>query len=236
MSHESLLTDLVLASRILANEGVLDGFGHVSARNPERADRFYLSRARAPELVVPEDVLEFDADSEPVEPTPHRVFAERVLHGSLYRARPDIMAVCHHHAPSMLPFCITEVPLEPIFHLGATMGETVPVWDSQDEFGDTNLLVSTAAQGTSLARTLGGNWTVLMRRHGATVVGRGVRELVFRTIYGARNAEHLSRALLMGKVTPLTPGERKAAGEFNLTPIAADRAWEQWVRRAGPIR
>jgi HCOMODA/2-hydroxy-3-carboxy-muconic semialdehyde decarboxylase len=235
-SHESLLTDLVLASHILANEGVLDGFGHVSARNPDQPERFYLSRARAPELVQPEDILEFGADSEPIAPTSHRVFAERVIHGTIYRQRPDVMAVCHHHAPSMLPFCVTEVPLEPVFHLGATMGETVPVWDSQDEFGDTNLLVSTEAQGLSLARALGGNWTVLMRRHGATVVGRGVRELVFRSIYGARNADILGRARLMGTVKTLTPGERKAAGEFNLTPIALDRAWEQWVRRAGHNR
>jgi ribulose-5-phosphate 4-epimerase/fuculose-1-phosphate aldolase len=236
MSLDTLLTDLVLASHILANEGVLDGFGHVSARNPDAPDRFFLSRARAPELVQAEDILEFGPDSEPVTPTSSRVFAERVIHGSLYRQRPDVMAVCHHHAPSMLPFCITEIPLEPVFHLGATMGETVPVWDSQDEFGDTNLLVSTEAQGLSLAKALGDNWTVLMRRHGATVVGCGVRELVFRSIYGARNADILGRALLMGKVTTLTPGERKAAGTFNLTPIALDRAWEQWARRAGGHR
>jgi HCOMODA/2-hydroxy-3-carboxy-muconic semialdehyde decarboxylase len=154
----SLLTDLVLASRILANEGVLDSFGHVSARSPDRADRFYLSRARAPGLVEPGDVIEFDLASAPVAPTGHRIFAERVIHGCIYRARPDVMAVCHHHAPSMLPFCITDVPLEPVFHLGATMGETVPVWDSQDEFGDTNLLVATEAQGESLARALGSHW------------------------------------------------------------------------------
>lgn len=145
------------------------------------------------------------------------------------------MAVCHHHAPSMLPFCITEVPLEPVFHLGATMGATVPVWDSRDEFGDTNLLVSTAAEGQALARTLGSYWTVLMRRHGVTVAGRSVREVVFRSIYGARNAEILSHARLLGEVTPLSMPERELAGEFNLKPIALDRAWEQWVRRAGPL-
>jgi ribulose-5-phosphate 4-epimerase/fuculose-1-phosphate aldolase len=231
----SILTDLVLASRILAHEGVLDGFGHVSARAPDRADRFHLSRARAPGLVEPGDILEFDLDSVPVVPTGHRIFAERVIHGCIYRARPDVMAVCHHHAPSMLPFCVTPVRLEPVFHLGATMGEMVPVWDSQEEFGDTNLLVMTDAQGRSLVRALGDNWTVLMRRHGATVAGRSVREMVFRSIYGARNAEIQSRAMLLGTVTPLTPGERRAAGEFNLTPIALDRAWEQWVSAVGPI-
>jgi HCOMODA/2-hydroxy-3-carboxy-muconic semialdehyde decarboxylase len=235
-SHADLLTDLVLASRILADQGVLDGFGHVSARNPEAADRFFLSRARAPELVEPGDILELDGDSEPVAPTPHRVFAERVIHGAIYRARPDVMAVCHHHAPSMLPFCVTGAALLPVFHLGATMGANVPVWDSRDEFGDTNLLVSTQEQGQSLARALGADWTVLMRRHGVTVAGRSVREVVFRSIYGARNAEILGRAMTLGEVTPLTAGERALAGEFNLKPIALDRAWELWARRAAGNR
>lgn len=215
-SHADLLEDIVLASRILADQGVLDGFGHVSARNPAAADRFFLSRARAPELVERGDILEFDADSKPLAPTPHRIFAERVIHGAIYRARPDVTAVCHHHAPSMLPFCITGTALVPVFHLGATMGASVPVWDSQDEFGDTDLLVSTREQGQSLARALGEDWTVLMRRHGVTVAGRSVREVVFRAVYGARNAEILSRAVALGEVKPLTPGERELAGEFNL--------------------
>jgi HCOMODA/2-hydroxy-3-carboxy-muconic semialdehyde decarboxylase len=229
------IDEIVLASRILANEGVLDGFGHVSVRDPADSGCFFLSRARAPELVVLGDVLRFSIDSEPVVATAHRVFAERVIHGEIYRARPDVMAVCHHHAPSMLPFCITAVALEPVFHLGATMGSTVPVWESQVEFGDTNLLVSTRQQGASLATALGDDWTVLMRRHGVTVAGRSVRELVFRTIYGAHNAEVQARAMLLGPITTLSRAERDLAGEFNLKPIAVDRAWEQWVSRVGPI-
>src|SRR5262245_22252637 len=109
--HIDLVADLVVASRILASQGVLDGFGHVSARNPASPDRFFLSRARAPELVEPGDLLEFGLDSEPVAPTDQRIFAERVIHGCIYRARTDVMAVCHHHAPSMLPFSVTHVPL-----------------------------------------------------------------------------------------------------------------------------
>jgi ribulose-5-phosphate 4-epimerase/fuculose-1-phosphate aldolase len=146
--------------------------------------------------------------------------------------RPDVMSVCHHHAPAMLPFCVADVPLVPVFHLGATMGTTVPIWDSQDEFGDTDLLVATEAQGISLARALGPHWTVLMRGHGVTVAGRSLREMVFRAIYGMRNAETLSRARALGPVRALTPGESAAAEAFNLKPFAADRAWEQWCRRA----
>lgn len=232
-TFDALLRELVAASRILANEAVVDGFGHVSARHPEHADRFFLSRARAPALVTSDDILEFDCDGRAVDPTGKRVFAERVIHAAVYRLRPDVMAVCHHHAPSMLPFCVTGVTLVPVFHLGATMGPTVPFWDSQDEFGDTNLLVSTEAQGLSMARALGSNWTVLLRRHGATTAGRSLRELVFRTIYGAKNADIQARAAQLGMLTPLTPGEAKAAEEFNLTPIAVDRAWEQWCIAAG---
>lgn len=230
-AHADLIGDLVAASRILANEGIVDSFGHVSVRHPGRADRFLLSRARAPAMVERDDIIEFDLDCRPVSPTDRRVFAERVIHGAVYQLRPDVMSVCHHHAPAIMPFCVTGVPLVPVFHLGATMGPAVPFWDSQDEFGDTNLLVATEAQGLSMARALGRNWTLLLRRHGATTAGRSLRELVFRTIYGARNADVQARAMQLGTISQLTPGEALAAEEFNLTPIAMERAWEQW--RAG---
>lgn len=233
LTFEDRLQDLVTASRILANEGIVDSFGHVSIRHPEQPDRFFLSRVRAPALVTREDILEFDLDCRPVRPTEHRVFAERVIHAEVYKARPDVMSVCHHHAMAMMPFCVTGLELVPVFHLGATMGRKVPFWDSQDEFGDTNLLVSTPAQGASMARALGPWWTVLLRRHGATTAGRSVRELVFRTIYGARNADIQLRALQLGNVSQLTPGEAERAEAFNLTPIALDRAWEEWLTRAG---
>ncbi|MDP3256996.1 class II aldolase/adducin family protein [Bosea sp. (in: a-proteobacteria)] len=227
---EFCVAEIVQASRILARETILDSFGHVSARHPDVASRYLMPRVRAAELVTAEDVLEFDLDDSLVSQAPSRIFAERSIHGAIYRARPDVMAVCHHHAPSLMPFCTSDAKLVPVFHLGATMGQVVPLWDSQDEFGDTNLIVSTREQGDSLARTLASNWTVLMRGHGATVAGRSVRELVFRSIYGARNAEVQWTAAQIGTVRSLTANEAAAAGDFNLTPFAMDRAWEQWSR------
>ncbi len=228
--------ELVAASRILAREGIVDSFGHVSVRDPRNAGRFLLSRVKSPELVALADILSFDLDAAPVHaPAGARLFAERAIHAALYRARPDVRAVCHHHAAAVLPFCVTSVELVPVFHLGATMGSSVPVWDSRDEFGDTSLLVTSAAEGDSLARSLGAQWTVLMRRHGATVVGRNLRELVFRTIYGALNAQLQRQALQLGALTQLSPGESALASEFNLKPIAVDRAWELWLSRVLPI-
>jgi ribulose-5-phosphate 4-epimerase/fuculose-1-phosphate aldolase len=233
---DALKREIVLASRILAAEGIIDSFGHVSARHPARPDRFFMPRVRAAELVTVDDIVELDLDGVPHPETQLRIFAERAIHGGLYAARPNVTAVCHHHAPAMMPFCVTGVPLVPVFHLGATMGTEVPLWDSQAEFGDTNLLVSTPEQGASLAKALGPHWTVLMRGHGTTVVGRSIRELVFRAIYGARNAEVQLKAAALGGAKPLTPGEAEAAGAFNLQPFATDRAWEQWSRRvAGQI-
>jgi HCOMODA/2-hydroxy-3-carboxy-muconic semialdehyde decarboxylase len=225
--------EIVAASRILATEGVIDSFGHASARDPAAPDRFLMPRTRAAELVEADDILAFDLAGAPAAPTAQRIFAERAIHAAIYRARPDVMAVCHHHAPPMMPFCVTGVALVPVFHLGATMGAVVPLWDSQDEFGDTDLLVATPEQGDSLARALGPHWTVLMRGHGATVAARGVVELTFRCIYGMRNAQAQARAAALGAVRPLTPGEAAQAAAFNLRPFAMDRAWEQWCRRAG---
>src|SRR5512144_2086494 len=221
--------ELALANRIIAHEGVLDGFGHVSMRHPTDRGRYLLARSRSPELIEPADIFEFTLDSEPVAAKGVTLYGERVIHGCIYQARPDVNAVCHHHSPSVLPFCITGIELVPVFHMGAVLGTSAPFWDSRDEFGDTNLLVVKPEEGASLARALGSHSIVVMRRHGATVVGGGLRELVFRTIYSARNAEHQLAAHVLGHVSPLTDGEADMAGQLNLAPGPLARAYEYWV-------
>src|SRR5262245_51893381 len=174
-----LRRDLATAYRIVANEGILDAFGHISVRHPGDPQRYFLSRSRAPALVEAADILEYDLDSNPIVPPTTRPYSERVIHGEIFKARPDVNAVCHHHAPSIMPFAISGAPLQPVYHLGAAMGQSAPFWDSRDEFGDTNLLVVKPEEGASLARALGQHSVVMMRRHGATVVGGDLRELVF---------------------------------------------------------
>src|SRR4051794_13697276 len=183
---------------MLAHENVLDAFGHVSLRHPSDPERYLLPRSRSPQLIEPTDVLEFTLDSEPVKPATEKLFAERVIHGCIYEARPDVMAVCHHHAPAVMPFAIAGGPIVPVFHLGAAAGESTPFWDQRDEFGDTNLLVVKPEEGRSLARSLGPHPAVLMNRHGATVVGRDLRELVSRTIFMCENARYQLQAHLLG--------------------------------------
>jgi HCOMODA/2-hydroxy-3-carboxy-muconic semialdehyde decarboxylase len=228
---DDLRYELALASRMLANEGVLDAFGHVSLRHPADPGRFLLSRSRSPQLVEPADVLDYTLDSEPVKPPTERLFAERVIHGCIYEARPDVMAVCHHHAAAVLPFAIAGVPIVPVFHLGAAAGVTIPFWDQHDEFGDTNLLVVKPAEGRSLARALGGHAAVLMTHHGATVVGGDLRELVSRAIFMCDNARYQLQAHMLGKVSPLTQGETRLAGTINALPNVVGRTWEYWTLR-----
>jgi ribulose-5-phosphate 4-epimerase/fuculose-1-phosphate aldolase len=228
---DELRFELALANRILANENVFDAFGHVSLRHPDDPNRYLLSRSRAPQLVEPDDILEFTLDSKPVSPPSVQLYSERVIHGEIFKARPDVMAIAHHHAPAIMPFCIAGEELVPVFHLGASMGAKVPFWDSRDEFGDTNLLLVKPEEGASLARALGGNIMVLMRHHGATVVGASLRQLVFRSIYACRNAEFQMAAKMLKTVSQLTPGEAELAGAINTQPNAATRAWEYWVMR-----
>jgi HCOMODA/2-hydroxy-3-carboxy-muconic semialdehyde decarboxylase len=230
---DDICYQLALANRMVAHEGVLDGFGHISVRHPERPDHYLLSRSRSPELVEPGDILELDIDSEVVTPGNILPYGECVIHGEIFRARPDVMAIVHHHSPAILPFCLTDLKLVPINSLGATMGAEVPSWDSADEFGDTPMVLTTNEQGASLARALGPHAMVLMRRHGATVVGTSLKEVVFRSIMTHRNAELLLRALTVGngKVTPLSAGEIKLSHDYSLQERPLGRAWEYWVTR-----
>ena len=225
--------DLAVANRIVSHEGIIDAFGHVSMRHPENPSRYLISRSRSPELVEPSDILEFTLDSIPTKPLGKVLpYGELVIHGEIYKARKDVNAVAHHHGMAMLPFCNTGEELKPVYHMGAQIGPKVPFWDSRDEFGDTCLLVLKPEEGRSLARALGPHWLVLMRRHGATVVGKTLENLVFRTIYSYRNAElQLMTQSLGVRVSPLTPGEAKMAMDRNLEPRPQARAWEYWSIR-----
>ena len=159
------------------------------------------------------------------------LYGERVIHGCIYEARPDVNAVCHHHSPAILPFCVTGVELLPVFHMGAVLGTSAPFWDSRDDFGDTNMLVVKPEEGRSLAKALGSHWMVLMRRHGATLAGTTLRELVFRTVYSNANAEIQLRSMMIGKIGPLSRGEAERTGPHQLQPRPMARAWEYWTTR-----
>jgi HCOMODA/2-hydroxy-3-carboxy-muconic semialdehyde decarboxylase len=226
---------LAIANRVLANEGVLDAFGHISMRHPTNPDRYLISRYGAAELMEASDILEMTLDSKPVVPTSARLFSELVIHGCIYQARPDVHSVCHHHAVSVLPYCITGTELVPVMHLGAALGGKVPFWDSRDEFGDTPLVVTKPEEGQSLARALGPHWMVLLRRHGATLAGRSLRECVFRSVYTCRNAELQSRSLAIGSISTLSPGEAEMCSAHSLTPRTLSRTWEYWSYRLAKI-
>jgi ribulose-5-phosphate 4-epimerase/fuculose-1-phosphate aldolase len=231
-SLDEVRYEVALANRMVAHEGVLDAFGHVSMRHPGDPNRYLLSRSRAPELVEPADIYEFTLDSEPVgAPSSVRMYGERVIHGEIYKARPEVMAVCHHHSPAFMPYCVSGEEVVPVYHLGAVIGAKAPFWDQRDDFGDTNLLVIEPAEGASLARALGPHWVVVMRRHGATVAGRSLRECVFRTIYSCRNAEYLTQAKMIGRPSPLNAREIARAEVYNLGEGPVSRAWEYWVMR-----
>ena len=156
--------------------------------------RYLLSRSRAPELVTPDDFIEYDLNSQPQRDPGVGQYSERVIHGEIYKARPEVNSVCHHHCPAFMPLLATGTDYMPIFHLGAVGGIRPPFWDQRDEFGDTNMLVVKPEEGASLARALGKHWMVLMMRHGVTVAGTSVRDCVFRSVFSARNAEYQVRA------------------------------------------
>jgi HCOMODA/2-hydroxy-3-carboxy-muconic semialdehyde decarboxylase len=227
-----VLEELVTANRILAREEVVDSFGHVSVRHPERPDRYLLSRARAPERIEVEDIMEFTLEGEPIDARERKPYLERYIHGALYEARPDVQAVVHNHSPSVIPFGVTGTKLKPLLHMCASIGHDVPLWDSHDKFGDTALLVENMEMGRDLAKLVAEGRTALMRGHGAVVVGQTVRHAVFISIYLELAAKLQMQAMPLGSVKYLTDGEVEKV--MNRTgPYTLDRAWENWCRRAG---
>lgn len=226
----ALVDDLVAANRILALHGVLDGFGHVSGRDPRRPDRYLLSRSLAPELVTRDDLMTFDLDSNAVDGDARRPYLERHIHGAIYRARPDVHAVVHSHAPSVIPFAASSVPLRPVYHMGSFLGAGAPVFEIRERFDVTDMLVREPAQGRALAESLAGAAVVLMRGHGYCVVGDSVPVAVYRAIYTETNAAALQKAIALGgAVTCLDADEARLSDETNRSVI--DRPWALWKAR-----
>jgi len=230
---ESILRDLVIANRILANEGILDAFGHVSIRDPTDPGQYYIARQLGPELVTEADLQCFALDGRELHGDTRPAYAERAIHGAIYAARSDVMAVCHSHSPSVIPFGVTGVRLQPIFHLAGLMGSDVPVWDIADEFGPTDMLVRSLEQGRSLARALGAGRVALMRGHGCVVVGSTLREVVLTAVYLEQNAKLQLQATALGEVRFLSPEEVQLTGGWLLSPLGLDRSWNTWRARAG---
>jgi HCOMODA/2-hydroxy-3-carboxy-muconic semialdehyde decarboxylase len=231
---KAAISELVIANRIVAHLRLVDSFGHVTVRNPENPQRFFMSRSRAPSLVTKEDILEFNLDSSPVDLRGFSPYKERFIHGALFKARPDVVAVCHNHAHELLPLAVTKTAMRPALHSASVIGHHVPVWDIRDEFGDTDMLVTSNEMGDSLARSVGQGQAALMRGHGSVIAGKSLRDVVFMTYYLRLNAEVLIEAMSMGKdITYLSAGEVDKSGELHSQSLSQGRAWEEWCLQAG---
>jgi len=229
----ALTEDIVIGSRVLADFGVLDGFGHVSARDPKNPNHFLMSRSLAPALVTADDIMAFDLDGNAIDARGRSVFLERFIHSEIYKARPDAMSVVHTHSPGVVPFTVSPVPLRPMYHNSAFLAAGTPVWDIRKDFGETDMLVRDPARGKSLAEMLGDKPVVLMRGHGDVTVGPSVKMAVFRAYYTDVNARLQSQAIMLGgEVNYLTPGEGAKADAVNF--VVLDRIWGLWKMRVAP--
>jgi len=223
--------DLVIASRTLAEHGVIDAYGHASVRSDADPKRYLMSRNVAPEMVTETDILEYDLESNPIAAGGIAVYNERFIHGEIYKARPDVMAIVHNHSHAVVPFSCTGVALRPMFHMSAFIGLGVPGWDIRDARKGSDLLVRDAFLGEHLARTLGRHPAVLMRGHGSTVVGENIQRAVGRSIYLDINARMQMQAIALAN------GERpivfmdEAEVAANVSWQNYDRAWDLWKRR-----
>lgn len=232
-ARQKVFEELVTATKILLHEGIMDTFGHISARDPGDPNSFFMAQKLAPSLITISDIQRFNLDGETTDNRPS--YLERYIHSEIYKARPDVRCVLHSHSPAVLPYCFVDQPLRPVTHMGAFMGEAVPVYDIRDKQGDdTDLFGGSPDVCRDIAESLGDQTVVLMARHGVVNVGNSVREVVFRAFYLEQEAKALTAGLQIGKVKYLTPGEVKTAGQ--LVGKQIDRGWDHWsmrLRQAG---
>jgi ribulose-5-phosphate 4-epimerase/fuculose-1-phosphate aldolase len=235
---QALIDDLVAANRILYRQGVVDGFGHVSARYPGRPDRFLMAAAKAPGRVTADDIMEFDLDAKPIDQRDRPIYSERFIHSEVYKARPDVAAVVHSHSPAVIPFSVTQVPLRPVHNTASFLATGVPVFEMRKVAGMTNNLVTDGARGRALAETLGNRAVALLRGHGNVVVGPDLKRTVARAVYTEVNARMLLQAVMLGgPITFIDPEENKAIESGRGTQVrghSVDRVWQMWREEAFP--
>jgi HCOMODA/2-hydroxy-3-carboxy-muconic semialdehyde decarboxylase len=226
------ILDLVIASRTLAEHGVIDAYGHASARSASNPQRYFMSRSIPPELITEADIMEFDLDSRPVDAQGRAMYNERYIHGEIYKARPDVHAVVHNHSPSVVPYSCTGRELRPIFHMSAFIGLGVPNWDIRDAQPDSDLLVRTPYLGEALAKCLGAHPAALMRGHGAVVVGENIQRAVGRSIYLEMNARMQFQATVLAgpEGSIVFMDDREVAA--NVSWQNYERSWQLWKTRA----
>ena len=230
--HVQRIAELVLANHIIADQGVVDGFGHISVRSAKNPDHYFIARSRAPALVSADDIMEYDLDDNPIDARGRASYLERFLHSEIYKVRPDVQSVIHSHSPGVIPFGVSDVPLRPISHMGGFLIREVPVFEIRAAGGnETDMLIRNKALGAALAAKLGNGTVVLMRGHGDTVVGQSIKTAVFHAIYTELNARLQAEALrLGGKITYLNEVEAAKIGEQNDKLV--DRPWEIWKNQA----
>ena len=224
------LSNLVLANHILVHEGVLDGFGHISVRDPANPQQFFIARSMAPALVTEADLVTCNLDGEVIAPAGGKTYVERFIHSEIYKARPDVHSVVHSHSPAVIPFGVTGARLRPICHMSGFLGATVPVYEIRRDAGETSdLLIRNQALGRALADSLGSATVALMRGHGSVTVGVSIQQAVFRAIYTENSARLQLEASRLGEINFLTDGEAQATSDMNDQHL--DRPWQMWVRR-----
>lgn len=223
------LDDLVIATKILVNEQVIDGFGHVSVRNPERSDRYFMTRDNYGGFNEENYIIELDLDSNPCKHKEIKPSLERFIHGEIYRARPDVNAIVHTHSPALIPFGVSKTPLQPLYHMCGFLAAGSPIFDIQDKHGMTNMLVQSSELGHDLALSLGKSALVLMRGHGATIVGTSLKEAVFRAVYATINAHLQPIAMQLGE--PKFLNHEEAIKTDELHQAILNRPWDYWKNR-----
>lgn len=231
---DEAIANLVLANHILALEGILDGFGHVSVRDPRSPQCYLMSRSMAPALVTAADIVQHDLDNRAVQSKDRdkKLYYERWIHGEVYKARPQVNAIVHSHSPTVVPFASTKAPLRPLLHNASFLGFGAPIFEIRDHLAHSDLMISTAELGRAMAATLGdASDVVLLRGHGNVVVAPTIQIAVFRAYYTEINARQQLQAMNLGGDDVVYMDAGECATTDKVMQEVAGRPWDLWKKK-----
>lgn len=213
-SYRAAKDDFITALRIIYREGLSDAFAHLSMRSADGDEMLFMPR-KSPALVGKDELFFVDFEK----PVP-----QSSLHQALYKARPDVKSVFHFHSPAVILLSVVGQTVRPMHNYSAIFYEGVPLYTGTGQ-------VESPARAGEMAKLLGNSKALMLRGHGAVVVGQSIREVCILALFLEESARLQAEALRLGEPLFIEPDEAEKIARRTFKPASIDRAWSHFLAK-----